>query len=516
MPRLDERIRDSGIRTADGTNGHIPRALAEARDIYGPIPKRIHVTIPDRFPAVLGATAMGAYLLLVVGATTSLADAAAACTGWPVCGDGYALPTERAGWIALGHRALAAVVGASIVASALLAWRENATRRVRAALAFALLLYPVQVGLGALVALGGASAPVAASVSLPVVHLALGVAIFGGILAALAWWLEAATGDANDTPADFEPGTDDLPPVEETPSPTVPTATIPRLKATAAAYFRLMKPRLMWLLCLVAAAAMALAGGAGFTPYTVAATLVGGALSIGASGTFNHVLERDVDKRMQRTNDRPLATDLVPVSHALAFGGLLTVVSLGLFWTVNALTAFLGLVAILFYSVVYTLILKPNTVQNTVLGGAAGALPALIGWAAVTETIGGGGLLLAAVIFLWTPAHFYNLALAYRDDYERGGFPMMPVVHGETATRRHIVWYLGATLVAAAVLALVAEPLGGLYAAVGVALGAVFLWAVIRLHYERTEAAAFRAFHASNAYLGLLLFAVVIDALVIV
>ena len=157
------------------------------------------MTIPDRFPAVLGATAMGAYLLLVVGATTSLADAAAACTGWPVCGDGYALPTERAGWIALGHRALAAVVGASIVASALLAWRENATRRVRAALAFALLLYPVQVGLGALVALGGASAPVAASVSLPVVHLALGVAIFGGILAALAWWLEAATGDANDS-----------------------------------------------------------------------------------------------------------------------------------------------------------------------------------------------------------------------------------------------------------------------------------------------------------------------------
>ena len=452
---------------------------------------------------------MGVYLLLVVGATTSLTEAAAACSGWPLCGGGAALPAEFAGWIALGHRAVAAVVGALVVLSVALAWRDGASRRVRGALAAALLLFPAQAGVGALVAVGGLPA------SLAPVHLLLGVTIFGAVLAALAWWLEAETGVADDAPVDFQPGTDDLPPVEEAPDPEIPTATVPRLKATAAAYFRLMKPRLMWLLCLVAAAAMALAGGRGFTPYAVGATLAGGALSIGASGTFNHVFERDIDKRMQRTNDRPLATDLVPVRNALAFGLLLTTASLGLFWTVNSLTAALRLVAILFYSVVYTLVLKPNTVQNTVIGGAAGALPALIGWAAVTGEVGGGGLLLALVIFLWTPAHFYNLALAYKDDYERGGFPMMPVVHGETATRRHIVWYLGATLVAAVALAVIAKPLGALYAAVGVALGAVFLWAVVRLHYEQTETAAFRAFHASNAYLGLLLFAVVFDALVV-
>ena len=452
---------------------------------------------------------MGVYLLLIVGATTSLTEAAAACTGWPACGDGTGLPAERAGWIALGHRALAVTVGLLVLVSAALAWHDGASRRVRATLAFALLVFPAQAGVGALVAVGEVPS------ALGSVHLLLGVIIFGAVLAGLAWWLEETTGDVDDAPRNFEPGTDDLPPVEEAPTPETPTATVPRLKATAAAYFRLMKPRLMWLLCLVAAAAMALAGGPGFTPYVVAATLVGGALSIGASGTFNHVLERDVDKRMQRTSDRPLATDLVPVPNALAFGGLLTVVSLGLFWTVNPLTAVLGLVAIVFYSVVYTLVLKPNTVQNTVIGGAAGALPALIGWAAVTGEIGGGGLLLAAVIFLWTPAHFYNLALAYKDDYERGGFPMMPVVRGETATRRHIIWYLGATLVAAAALAVVAEPLGGLYAAAGVTLGAAFLWAVVRLHYEQTESAAFRAFHASNAYLGVLLFAVVIDALVV-
>jgi len=452
---------------------------------------------------------MGVYLLIVVGATTSLTEAAATCAGWPACGDGTALPVETAGWVALGHRLLAVVVGVLVSLSAALAWYDGASRRIRAALTVALIMYPAQAGVGALVAVGRLPA------ALGSLHLLLGVTIFAAVLAGLAWWLETETGDPDDVPVDFQPGTDDLPPVEDAPEPDVPTATVPRLRATAAAYFRLMKPRLMWLLCLVAAAAMALAGGSGFTPYAVAATLVGGALSIGASGTFNHVLERDVDKRMQRTNDRPLATDLVPVSHALAFGGTLTLVSVGLFWTVNPLTAALGLIAVVFYSVVYTLILKPNTVQNTVIGGAAGALPALIGWAAVTGEIGGGGLLLALVIFLWTPAHFYNLALAYKDDYERGGFPMMPVVRGETTTRRHIVWYLGATLVAAVALAAVAEPLGALYAVVGVAVGALFLWMVVRLHYEQTEAAAFRAFHASNAYLGLLLFAVVFDALVV-
>jgi len=118
-----------------------------------------------------------------------------------------------------------------------------------------------------------------------------------------------------------------------------------------------------------------------------------------------------------------------------------------LFWQVNALAAALGFAAILFYSVVYTVVLKPNTVQNTVIGGFAGSLPALIGWVAVTGRIGLPGLALAGVIFLWTPARFYNLALAW-EDYARGGFPMMPVVHGETVTRKHIVFYLGATLVA--------------------------------------------------------------------
>jgi len=337
--------------------------------------------------------------------------------------------------------------------------------------------------------------------------------VFGTLILALAWTLEAETAglDEESEPTGTE---EDADPVEDVPTHTVPDSLFGRAKLTAFAYFRLMKPRLMWLLCLVASAGMALAAGPDLTIRTIVLTLSGGVLAIGASGTYNHVLERDVDKKMARTSDRPVATHLVPVRNAMAFGGLLMVASLAVFLQVNLLAAALGLVAIMFYSVIYTLVLKPNTVQNTVIGGAAGALPAMIGWVAVTGRIGLPGLALAGVIFLWTPAHFYNLALAYKDDYARGGFPMMPVVRGEAVTRKHILLYLAATLLGASALTAISG-LGVLYAVTSVAVGGVFLWAVIRLHWERTEQAAFRAFHASNAYLGALLVAIVVDTLVL-
>ncbi|MFB6172911.1 MAG: heme o synthase [Haloarculaceae archaeon] len=456
-----------------------------------------------RFTGLLTVATVGVYLLVMVGATAALADAAEACVGWPLCGG--PITFAPAVVVALGHRLLAAVVGLIVVATAVRAWRRETETRVRAALAVALVLYPVQVALGAVIATTGAVG------ALPGVHLAAGMGIFGALVVALAWHLEAD--------AETDPATDAVEPapapepVGPRPAPVPPTG-LARVKATLAAYVRLTKPRLMWLLCLVASAGMALASGPGLSVQTVVATLGGGVLAIGASGTFNHVLERDVDQKMQRTSDRPVATHQVPVRNALAFGVVLAVASVAAFLTVNVLAAALGVAAIVFYSVVYTLVLKPNTVQNTVIGGAAGALPALIGWAAVTGTVGLPALALAGVIFLWTPAHFYNLALAYREDYERGGFPMMPVVRGEAVTRKHILWYLGATLLSAGALSAMTD-LGWLYAATSVALGAVFLWAVVRLHRERDTSAAFRAFHASNVYLGALLLAVVVDALAV-
>ncbi|MFD1563966.1 heme o synthase [Haloarchaeobius amylolyticus] len=459
-----------------------------------------------RFSALLAATALGVYLLLIVGATTSLTNATAACSTWPTCHAPVDPLSQTELAIAWAHRLTAAVVGLLVATTAIAAVLGNVSSRVQSILVVGALLYVVQIGVGALTATVGPAAIV------PGLHLALGLVIFSAVVLALAWDLELATGsddDAIDSPTPLEELEEDVPTAS---GRTLPTSRLARARLTAIAYFRMTKPRLMWLLCLVAAAGMALAAGPGLELSTVLATLGGGVLAIGASGTFNHVLERDVDQQMSRTAERPLAVDLIPVRNALAFGLALTVASLALFLTINRLAAALGLAAILFYSVVYTLMLKPNTVQNTVIGGAAGALPALIGWAAVTNEIGMPGLALAGLIFLWTPAHFYNLALAYKDDYARGGFPMMPVVRGETVTRKHILYYIAATLASAIALTWITD-LGMLYAVTVVLFGGIFLWAAVRLHFEQTEAAAFRSFHASNAFLGAVLVAVLVDAM---
>ena len=467
---------------------------------------------------------MGVYLLVVAGATAAIADAARACSSWPVCHGPVSL-SEPALLIAWGHRIVALLVGALALATAVAAVRdrERIGRGVLAALALALVLFPVQVGIGALVVTRGPTELLSGA------HLVVGMVLFAALVVALAWELEPETTDAPDEGWAVDPGVPaDSVTAESEPSATTdptahsqsgPPTDLPlgkRITATLSAYFRLMKPRLMWLLCLVAAAGMALAstGGADLTVRTVVLTLGGGVLAIGASGTFNHVLEREKDKKMDRTSDRPIATHQIPVRRALVFGLTLAAMSLVVFAGLNLLAAALGLSAILFYSVIYTLVLKPNTVQNTVIGGLAGALPALIGWAAVTGTFGVPGLALAGVIFLWTPAHFYNLALAYKEDYAKGGFPMMPVVRGDAETRKHILYYLAATLVSAVWLAALTN-LGWVYALATCLFGGVFLWAVIRLHRERTESAAFRAFHASNAYLGALLVAIVVDALAV-
>ncbi len=464
-----------------------------------------------RRPGVVGllsAAAIGVYLLVVAGATASVADAASTCSSWPLC-QGPLLETTTL--IAVGHRVLAAVVGVLVLAAAVAVLRTDVSRRVRAATVLALALYPGQIVVGAFLATTAGAAPFAGT------HLFVGVSIFSTLVVALAWQLEAETGTTDEVAVEqpelaAEPV--DEPAADSPVTPLADHSLGERLKLRGFAYFRLMKPRLMWLLCLVAAAGMALAAGPGLAVRTIVLTLGGGVLAIGASGTFNHILEWEKDKRMNRTSDRPVATHQIPKRNAAVFGIALAALSLGVFWQVNPLTAALGLVAILFYSVIYTLVLKPNTVHNTVIGGAAGALPALIGWAAVTGDIGVPGIALATLIFVWTPAHFYNLALAYKDDYARGGFPMMPVVRGETTTRKHILLWLGATLVSTGALVGLTE-LGWLVAAVTGAVGAVFLWAVVRLHREQTEQAAFRAFHASNAYLGLLLVTIVVDALVL-
>ena len=463
-------------------------------------PGRTHL---PRTATLLAASALGVYLLVMVGAATSLLDGTAACSTWPACGSEWlvtadASPALLAAW---SHRVVTLLVGILLLVTTVLAWTRRSTRRVRWALLAVALLFPVQMALGALTAVSGAP------VSLSAVHLLVGMGIFAGVLVALLAQLEA------DVPAGAEDLAGERPPTDEpAPEPAAPPADGPL--ATVSAYVELTKPKLWWLLCLVALAAMGMAAGRSLPLDTAVATVVGGVLAIGASGTFNNVIERDVDKRMARTNERPLVEGRIPVRNALTFGVLLAAASVAVFVAfVNVLSAVLGLLAILYYSVGYTMLLKPHTTQNIVIGGGVGAFPALIGWAAVTDTIGMPAVVLGAVIFLWTPAHFYNLAMVYKEDYARAGFPMLPVVRGDAVTRRHVLGYLGATMLSAVLLG-TSGALDWPFAAAATVLGGVFLWAVVRLYRERTRRAAFRAFHASNAYLGTILVVVLVDAFV--
>lgn len=473
-------------------------------------PEQIHMIDERRFTNLLAVVSVATYVLIVVGATVSVRDLAA-CGTWPTCnGALFVAPGDEA-FVAWAHRLAALVTGILLLGTAATSFAVELPRRVRFAVGGALALYPAQVAMGGVIAVVGENV-------LPGTHLAAAMVIFSLLLAALTWTLETTTDSGKVAGSSSSPSSSS----NEQPATATETATDSEPQAEPPssafrAYVSMTKPRLMWLLCLVAVAGMGLAVAAGgtVTLTTATATLAGGCLAIGASGTFNNVIERDRDRRMARTADRPMPNDTVPVRNAVAFGSGLAAVSAAVMVAfVNVLAAALTMLAIVFYTVVYTVVLKPNTDQNVVIGGAVGALPALIGWAAVTGGVGVPALVLGGVIFLWTPAHFYNLALVYKDDYESADIPMLPVVRGDETTLRHINLYLGATLLSVSVLAYVAS-VGWLFAAVTVAAAAVFLHFVVRLHRERTRAAALRAFHSSNAFLGSVMLVLAVETLVL-
>lgn len=449
-------------------------------------------------PGLLGLT-VAIYGLVMTGAVSSLADTASACSTWPTCDGTWLVGLDDTGLaVAMGHRVATMLVFGLLIAVIALSWRARAPRPVRLVLLGVLALYPIQIAIGAVTVTVSQPALVSA------LHLLVAMTIFAGTLLALLYWLEWDTRSVESAFDDIQASSQQA---------TSPAATPHRLRA----YLQMTKPRLMWLLVVVALAGIGLAGATGtmVTAEAVVGTVIGGMLAIGASGTFNHVLERDIDRRMARTADRPIPQDVVPTRNAIAFGIALTGASMAAFlWLTNALAADLGLVAIAFYSIIYTVVLKPNTRQNIVIGGAVGAFPALIGWAAVTGSIGVPALVLGLVIFLWTPAHFYNLALVYKRDYAQGGFPMLPLVAGEAVTRRHIVLYAGATMVSVGLLGAIGG-LGWLYGATAVIAGGGFLLAIAHLFEHQTPTAAMRTFHASNLFLGSLMLVIIVETLLL-
>ena len=290
----------------------------------------------------------------------------------------------------------------------------------------------------------------------------------------------------------------------------------PVARASWRDYVTLTKPRIMTLLLLTGATGMVV--GAQGWPGTglFVVTLVGLALACGGASALNHVLDRDLDRHMSRTARRPVAANRVPPTRALEFGLALSALSFVLLASlVNVLTALLALGGNLFYVFVYTRWLKRSTPQNIVIGGAAGAVPPLVGWAAATGNVTVPALLLFAIVFFWTPPHFWALALLIRDDYAEAGVPMLPVVRGERFTRTRILAYSGA-LVAFTILPFVTGMLGAVYLASAILLCGAFLGLAARLLASPSKRAALQLYLTSLAYLFLLFAAMAADRLIAV
>jgi len=476
---------------ADSVTLHLATALAlvallifiDFRARHGPA--RRHGQ-DRRFVRLVGAGAGLLYLQMLVGSTVTGHQAGLAyplAVVWPDLGPGVAR-------IQLAHRVLAVVVATLVVATWVVARRtQRAHPTVTRLAGYAAGLVAVQV------ALGMANVANRLSALTVVPHLTVG-ALLWGTMVALALHADRFAGTGVRDPAEPEP------------------ARARTARQSAKAYFLLTKPRIIELLLVTTVPTMFIAARGVPSPWLMAATLFGGALSAASANVLNCYLDRDIDALMRRTARRPLPAHRVDPADALRFGLVLGVAGFVWLWaTVNLLSAALATAAILFYVFVYTLGLKRRSTQNIVIGGAAGAVPVLVGWAAVTGRVGLPALVLFAIIFYWTPPHFWALSLRYRDDYAAAGVPMLPVVRGARETSTQILYYT-VLLVAVTLLLYPAGRMGALYLAAAVALGGAFIWRALELRRDLTGRRAIRLFSFSNTYLALLFCAMALDAVI--
>ena len=289
-----------------------------------------------------------------------------------------------------------------------------------------------------------------------------------------------------------------------------------RILRKAAAYVALTKPRVIELLLVTTAPVMVLAAHGIPNLWLVLATLVGGSFSAASANAFNCYIDRDIDRVMRRTQNRPLVTGALKDGEALTFAWITGAASIAWLWFFTTpLAAVLSLLAIAFYVLVYTLILKRRTPQNIVWGGAAGCMPVLIGWAAVTGSLSWAPGILFGIVFLWTPPHYWPLSMRYKDDYASVNVPMLAVVKGRQTVGLQVVLYAWAT-VACSLLLIPVAPMGVLFAVVAVLAGAWFLLESHRLYSHAIrvgEVKPMRVFHASITYLTLVFLAIGLDPL---
>ena len=437
------------------------------------------------------ASAGGAGLLILSGSLVVGSGASGACNAWPLCGGGFSFTFDGSPSIQLLHRGAAAVVGLLIVISLLsVLSRHRREPAVRATVALTLAALTFQVAVGAAVV----------TLHLPAalrgLHLALAGAVFAGtvVLAVIAARLPPV-GEVVDLPRGIG-------------------AARRSPREVVLDYVSLAKPRIIPLLLITALGGMMMARRGWPSTGLVVLTLLGGAMAAAGAAAINCWIDRDIDRSMTRTRHRPLPDGRIAPSHALLFGiGLGLAAFLLLAIWVNVLAATLAISGLLFYVFVYTLWLKRSTTQNIVIGGAAGAVPPLVGWAAVTNSLDLTALYLFAIIFLWTPPHFWALALRLRQDYARARVPMLPVVRGDLAARRQIVVYTVA-LVTLSLVIVLSGALGRLYLAGAALLGAGFVGLAIINWRGRRQRWSRWLFDYSIAYLALLFGVMVADRMV--
>ena len=424
--------------------------------------------------ALLLAGAVGTYVLMLTGAYVRGDGATTACTTWPLCDDGA--PVFGPAAVHMAHRWVAAIVGLVVLSSCYLAWKHRRESEGLGALALVTALtFVAQVVVGALNPLTDFS------------PWALGA---HPAVASLLWCCTVAM-----TVVAWHP--------------SIPTRTM------VSDLVALTKPAIMSLLLLTALGGMFLAER-GVPPFgLLVATLVGGAAASGGASALNQYFDRDIDDLMRRTKRRPLPSHRVPDEWAIGLGIALNIIAFAvLAFFANVVAALLALSGTLFYIFIYTLWLKRTTVQNIVIGGAAGAIPPLVGWASVTGSLDLSAWLLFAIVFFWTPAHFWALALLIRDDYARAGVPMLPVVRGEEATAWGILTY-AVSLIPLSVLLFIGGGLGLLYLGAAIALGLIFVGLAVRLiraAAARRRAIARGIYLYSLLYLALLFVAIMVDA----